>query len=219
MSDQEMTDFGIWRDVEDDLDEEDIMEAGEAAKEAVKELRQEGIEIEHGISDVLEDEEGNADCVYCHYRAPDEEAVREHSERAGEKVPEYLGSISTDLDTETLRITTKALFAGASDLQQPAAVVETLGELIGCSDPIVQAGGGLERSVSWRRAILIRLPRWLTISVRFSIRMTKWSSTIRSKRWRPWSASVRTSSSRRLLPSEISSTIPRKRSSITPRGC
>ncbi|MFB6298943.1 MAG: nickel-binding protein [Halobacteriales archaeon] len=84
--DQELIDFGIWRDVEDDLDREDIMEAGEAAREAVKELREEGIEIEHGISDVLEDDDGNTDCVYCHYRAPDEEAVREHSKRAGEKV-------------------------------------------------------------------------------------------------------------------------------------
>lgn len=86
MSDQELTDYGIWRDIEDDLDEEAIMEAGEAAREAVKELREEGVPIEHDISEVLEDEEGNTDCVYCHYRAPDEEAVREHSERAGEKV-------------------------------------------------------------------------------------------------------------------------------------
>jgi len=86
MSEEDLIDYGIWRDVDDQLDEEDIRAAGEAAREAVKELREEGVDIEHDISEVLEDEEGNTDCVYCHYRAPNEEAVREHSKRAGEKV-------------------------------------------------------------------------------------------------------------------------------------
>lgn len=86
MPNQELTDFGIWRDVDDQLDEEAQMATGKASAEAIEELREEGIEIEHVLSDVLEDEDGNTDCVYCHYRAPSEEAIRKHSKQAGEKV-------------------------------------------------------------------------------------------------------------------------------------
>jgi hypothetical protein len=86
MSDEELIDFGILRDVDDQLDEEAMIAAGGASKEAIRELRDQGTEVEHGLSDILEVEEGNTDCVYCHYRAPNEEAIREHSKRAGDKI-------------------------------------------------------------------------------------------------------------------------------------
>lgn len=51
---------------------------------------------------------------------------------------EYIHSISMELETDTLRIATEALFAGASELQLPAAV-EILGELLTYPDEVVQA--------------------------------------------------------------------------------
>lgn len=52
---------------------------------------------------------------------------------------EYAAAITTDLETETLRTATKAFFESASDLQRPAPVVETLGELVAYPDRAVQA--------------------------------------------------------------------------------
>lgn len=86
MSSQELIDFGIWRDVGGSLDEAEQAAAGRASAAAVQDLREEGIEIEHVLTDVLVDEADGDHCVYCHYRAPSEEAVREHSRRAGERV-------------------------------------------------------------------------------------------------------------------------------------
>lgn len=56
-----------------------------------------------------------------------------------ENTDEYIDSISTDLEPETLRIATKALFASASELQHPAEAVELLGELLTYPDEAVQA--------------------------------------------------------------------------------
>lgn len=52
-------------------------------------------------TDVLEDPDSDADCAYCHYRAPSEEAIREHSERAGLPVTE-LTRMDDQLDREVL---------------------------------------------------------------------------------------------------------------------
>lgn len=52
---------------------------------------------------------------------------------------EFIHSISPDLETETLRIATEALFASASALQHPSAAVEILGELLTYPDEVVQA--------------------------------------------------------------------------------
>jgi len=84
MSEDELKDFGIWREMDADItDEEAKQEALEASLGAIEELETEGIDVEWVSTDVLEDPERDGECAYCHYRAPSEEAIREHSERAG----------------------------------------------------------------------------------------------------------------------------------------
>lgn len=84
MSDQDLIDFGIWREMDANItDDQAKQEAYEASQEAIEALREEGIEVEWVSTDVLEDPEDDTECAYCHYRAPSEEAVKEHSERAG----------------------------------------------------------------------------------------------------------------------------------------
>jgi hypothetical protein len=83
MSDQDLIDFGIWREMDADItDEAAKREALEASLGAIEELQSEGVEVEWVSTDVLEDPDGT-ECAYCHYRAPSEEAIEEHSERAG----------------------------------------------------------------------------------------------------------------------------------------
>ena len=89
MTDQDLIDFGIWRRMDEDVTaEETKQDALEASQEAIAELRDKGVEVEWVHTDVLEDPDGETDCAYCHYRAPSEEAIREHSERAGLPVTE-----------------------------------------------------------------------------------------------------------------------------------
>lgn len=56
-----------------------------------------------------------------------------------EGISAYIRSIATDLETDTLRTATEALFASASELQHKAAAVEILGELLAYPDDVVQA--------------------------------------------------------------------------------
>lgn len=51
----------------------------------------------------------------------------------------YLDAIAPTLDTETLRTTAKAVFAAASEFDDPGAVSEVLEEMIGYPDDVVQA--------------------------------------------------------------------------------
>lgn len=89
MSNQDLIDFGIWRRMDEDVTaEETKQEALEASQGAIAELHEEGVEVEWVRTDVLEDPDGDTDCAYCHYRAPSEEAIKEHSERAGLPVTE-----------------------------------------------------------------------------------------------------------------------------------
>jgi len=89
MSNQDLIDFGIWREMDEDLTvEEAKQEALEASQRAIAELSEEGIEVEWVRTDVLEDPDGDTDCAYCHYRAPSEEVIEDHSERAGLPVTE-----------------------------------------------------------------------------------------------------------------------------------
>jgi hypothetical protein len=84
MSEQDLIDFGIWREMDADItDEEAKREALQASLGAIEELREEGIKVEWVSTDVLEDPDSDGECAYCHYRAPSEEAIAEHSERAG----------------------------------------------------------------------------------------------------------------------------------------
>lgn len=89
MTDHDLIDFGIWRRMDGDVTaEETKREALEASQGAIAELREEGIEVEWVRTDVLEDPDSDSDCAYCHYRAPSEAAIKEHSERAGLPVTE-----------------------------------------------------------------------------------------------------------------------------------
>jgi hypothetical protein len=84
MTDQDLIDFGIWRRIDGDVTAEETKQrALDASQGAIAELREEGIEVEWVRTDVLEDPDGDTDRAYCHYRAPSEEAIEEHSERAG----------------------------------------------------------------------------------------------------------------------------------------
>jgi hypothetical protein len=83
MSDGDLIDFGIWREMDADItDEENKQEALQASLGAIEELEAEGVDVEWVSTDVLERPDGT-ECAYCHYRAPSEEAIQEHSERAG----------------------------------------------------------------------------------------------------------------------------------------
>lgn len=88
MSNQDLIDFGIWREMDEELDEEAKRAALEASQGAIAELRDEGVEVEWVRTDVLERSEGDNDCAYCHYRAPSEDVIEEHSKRAGLPVTE-----------------------------------------------------------------------------------------------------------------------------------
>ena len=101
MSNQELIDFGIWREMDEELDEEAKLAALEASQGAIKELREEGVEVEWVRTDVLEEADGDGDCAYCHYRAPSEDVIEEHSERAGLPVTE-LTRMDSQWDQENL---------------------------------------------------------------------------------------------------------------------
>ena len=89
MSDQELIDFGIWREMDEDLASEEAKRAAlEASQRAIAELGEEDVEVEWVRTDVLEDPDDDTDRAYCHYRAPDEAAIQEHSARAGLPVTE-----------------------------------------------------------------------------------------------------------------------------------
>ena len=89
MTDNDLIDFGIWREMDEELTNEEAKhEALEASQGAIAELGEEDIEVEWVRTDVLENPNSDTDCAYCHYRAPSEEAIKEHSERAGLPVTE-----------------------------------------------------------------------------------------------------------------------------------
>jgi hypothetical protein len=102
MSEENLKDFGIWREMDEELtDEETKQQALEASQGAIAELREEDVEVEWVRTDVLENPDSDKDCAYCHYRAPDEEAIRDHSERAGLPVTE-LTRLDSQFDQEDL---------------------------------------------------------------------------------------------------------------------
>jgi hypothetical protein len=82
MSNQELTDFLILRELDDPITRDQLDEAAEASGEALRGLREEGVGIEWVDSEVLANEEGSVTGTFCHYRAEDEDVVDEHAERA-----------------------------------------------------------------------------------------------------------------------------------------
>lgn len=89
MTDHGLIDFGIWREMDEDLTTEEAkQEALAASQRAIAELAEEDVEVEWVRTDVLEEPNEDTDRAYCHYRAPSEEVIEEHSERAGLPVTE-----------------------------------------------------------------------------------------------------------------------------------
>jgi hypothetical protein len=83
MTDQELSDFLILRELDEPITEDELQAAGEKSGEALKELRDEGVGIKWVESEVLATDDGKVAGTFCHYRAENEAAVREHAERAG----------------------------------------------------------------------------------------------------------------------------------------
>lgn len=102
MSKDDLIDFGIWRETDETLTDDDAKRAAlEASQGAIEELREEGVDIEWVRTDVLEAPDGDGDCAYFHYRAPSEDVIAEHSERAGLPVTE-LTRMDDQLDRSIL---------------------------------------------------------------------------------------------------------------------
>lgn len=83
MSDRELEDFVILREMDEPIPEEELMAAGDRSSEAVRELQDEGVDIRWLETDVLLSEDENATATVCRYRAESKGAVREHADRAG----------------------------------------------------------------------------------------------------------------------------------------
>ncbi|NIC00323.1 DUF4242 domain-containing protein [Halobacterium sp. R2-5] len=83
MSEQDLEDFLILRELDEPITEEELDAAGEQSGEALQELRDEGVGIRWVDSEVMKTDDGKVAGTFCHYRAEDEQAVREHADRAG----------------------------------------------------------------------------------------------------------------------------------------
>ena len=83
MSDQDLEEFLILRELDEPVTKEEFAAAGERSSEALQELRDEGVGIEWVNSEVMANDDGEVTGTFCHYQAEDEQAVREHAERAG----------------------------------------------------------------------------------------------------------------------------------------
>jgi hypothetical protein len=83
MSEQELEDFLILRELDEPISEQELEKAGKQSGKVLKELREEGVGIQWVKSEVLTNEEDQITGTFCHYQAEDEDAVREHADRAG----------------------------------------------------------------------------------------------------------------------------------------
>ncbi|MFB6301167.1 MAG: DUF4242 domain-containing protein [Halobacteriales archaeon] len=83
MTDQDLEDFLILRELDEAISDQELEAAGERSGEVLEELREEGVGIRWIESEVLTNEEGQITGTFCHYQAESEEVVREHADRAG----------------------------------------------------------------------------------------------------------------------------------------
>jgi len=81
MSESDLEDYLILRELPEPIDEAEFEEAGKRSDAALEELRSEGVGIEWVESEVMKSD-GKVAGTFCHYRAEDEAAIREHAERA-----------------------------------------------------------------------------------------------------------------------------------------
>lgn len=82
MTDDDLQDFLILRELEGTITREELDEAATQSGAALEELRDEGIEIQWVDSEILTDDEGRVAGTFCHYQAENENVVREHADRA-----------------------------------------------------------------------------------------------------------------------------------------
>jgi hypothetical protein len=83
MTAEKLNDYLILRELDSPITHEQLDEAAEASGEALEALREEGVGIRWIESEVMTNEEGQVTGTFCHYRAENETAIREHAERAG----------------------------------------------------------------------------------------------------------------------------------------
>lgn len=83
MSERELEEFLILRELDEPISEQELEAAGQRSGEVLEELRAEGVGIRWVESEVLTNEDGRITGTFCHYRAESEDAVREHADRAG----------------------------------------------------------------------------------------------------------------------------------------
>ena len=83
MAHTELEDFLILRDLDEPISEAELDASAEQSGETLRTLRAEGVGITWVDSEVMTNDEGQVTGTFCHYRAEDEDAVREHAERAG----------------------------------------------------------------------------------------------------------------------------------------
>ena len=83
MSATDLEEFLILRDLPEPISTTELDAAAETSGDVLEELRDEGVGIEWVESEVLTNAEGEVTGTFCQYRAEDEQAVREHADRAG----------------------------------------------------------------------------------------------------------------------------------------
>jgi hypothetical protein len=81
MSESDLEDYLVLRELPEPIEEDDLKEAGKRSEDTLEELRSEGVGIEWVESEVMK-RDGKVAGTFCHYRAEDEAAIREHAERA-----------------------------------------------------------------------------------------------------------------------------------------
>ncbi|MFC6719079.1 DUF4242 domain-containing protein [Natrialbaceae archaeon GCM10025810] len=83
MSDPELEDFLILRNLDEPLPEETFRAVAEGAGEVLQDLNDEGVGIRWAKSYIRTKPDGTVVGTFCHYQAENEEALREHADRAG----------------------------------------------------------------------------------------------------------------------------------------
>jgi hypothetical protein len=83
MSETELEDFLVLRNLDEPIPEHAFEAAAEHAVGVVQQLADEGVGIQWMRSDVRTRADGAVTGTFCHYRAENSEAIYEHADRAG----------------------------------------------------------------------------------------------------------------------------------------
>jgi hypothetical protein len=83
MTDGELKDFLILRQLEEPVNQVELEPARERSTETLEIMRDDGHAIDWVQSQILENEDGEIVGTLCHYRADNEDAIHEHAECAG----------------------------------------------------------------------------------------------------------------------------------------